>query len=168
MREDGSMTPIQSTHRTSFTAWCDNKECLADPDIQRVMERAERLTLLNTTNSEFVQILEYSPGQYYGRHHDFIEGQLLLPCGPRVYTLFMYLSDVVKGGATEFTSLGLSVLPKKGRAVLWPSVYNDRPFEQDHRTMHEAKPVLEGVKYGANLWLHQHDFKAAHRLGCTG
>ncbi|KAL1526849.1 hypothetical protein AB1Y20_015541 [Prymnesium parvum] len=168
MREDGTMTPITSHHRTSFTAWCDNKECLADPLIQRVMARAEKLTLLNSNHSEFIQILQYHPGQYYGRHHDFIHGQLLLPCGPRVYTLFMYLSDVEEGGETSFYDIGISVMPKKGRAVLWPSVLNDEPFTPDRRTNHEAKPVVKGIKYGANLWLHQHDFKSAHRLGCTG
>eukprot|EP00966_Prymnesium_polylepis_P180627 4183455-Prymnesium_polylepis.3 len=63
------------------------------------MARAERVTRVNMTNSEFVQILEYNVGQYYGKHHDFIDGQLVLPCGPRVYTLFMYLSDVDEGGA---------------------------------------------------------------------
>lgn len=56
MREDGTMAPITSHHRTSFTAWCDNKECLADPLIQRVMARAEKLTLLNSNHSEFIQV----------------------------------------------------------------------------------------------------------------
>ena len=34
------------------------------------------------------------------------------------------------------------------------------------RTFHEAKPVKRGVKHAANLWLHQHDFRAAHVNGC--
>ena len=57
MREDGSMTPIQSLHRTSHTAWCDNKLCLADELIQKVMLRAEDMTMVPQNNSEFVQVI---------------------------------------------------------------------------------------------------------------
>ena len=71
-------------------------------------------------------------------------------------------------GETDFYNLRIKVTPKKGRAVLWPSVFSDRPFTQDRRTMHEALPVKKGKKYGANVWIHQHDFKAAHRMGCSG
>ena len=42
------------------------------------------------------QVLQYEVGQYYGGHHDFIPAHSRLPCGPRVYTLFMYLSEVSK------------------------------------------------------------------------
>ena len=41
--------------------------------------------------------------------------------------------------------------PKKGRAVLWPATFNERPFEKDARTHHEALPVLKGIKYAALL-----------------
>ena len=44
-------------------------------------------------------MLQYEVGQYYGGHHDFIPAHSRLPCGPRVYTLFMYLSDVEEGAA---------------------------------------------------------------------
>jgi len=37
--------------------------------------------------------------------------------GPRLYTFFMYLSDVDEGGHTAFPLLNLTVQPKKGRAV---------------------------------------------------
>ena len=46
-------------------------------------------------------MLQYEVGQYYGGHHDFIPAHSRLPCGPRVYTLFMYLSEVEEGGETE-------------------------------------------------------------------
>ena len=42
----------------------------------------------------YPQVLQYEVGQYYGGHHDFIPAHSRLPCGPRVYTLFMYLSEV--------------------------------------------------------------------------
>ena len=91
-----------------------------------------------------------------------------MPCGPRLYTFFLYLSDVEEGGQTAFNKLGFEVEPKSGRAVLWPSVRNDDPFTADPRTKHEAKPVLKGEKYAANAWLHMYNFKAPFRVGCTG
>ena len=168
MNADGSFQAIRSSHRTSMTAWCDTQQCQADALIQRVMERAENVTRVPQANSEFVQVLQYEVGQYYGGHHDYIPAHAQLPCGPRVYTLFFYLSEVEAGGETAFARLGVTATPKKGRALLWPSVYDDRPLVQDHRTFHEAKPVIAGVKHAANLWIHQFDFKKAHRLGCTG
>lgn len=112
--------------------------------------------------------MRYEPNQYYVSHHDYIPAHLDLPCGPRLYTLYLYLSDVEEGGGTKFTNLDMEVKPKVGRAVFWPSVKNEAPFERDPRTHHEATPVIKGVKYGANAWLHMYDFKAPFKVGCTG
>jgi hypothetical protein len=60
----------------------------------------------------------------------------------------MYLNDVPEGGGTRFNNLDLTVKPKKGAALIWPSVQDQRPHDKDERTMHEAMPVIEGVKYG--------------------
>eukprot|EP00966_Prymnesium_polylepis_P075223 1745166-Prymnesium_polylepis.1 len=74
--------------------------------------------------------------------------------GPRVYTFFMYLSDVEEGGGTQFDG-GFTVQPKAGKAVLWPATLEQQPFDSDSRTHHEALPVLKGVKYAANFWIHR-------------
>jgi prolyl 4-hydroxylase len=75
-------------------------------------------------------------------------------------TVFLYLNgEGLKGGETDFPRLGLSVVPKKGRAVLWPSVFDHDPNHNDQRSDHQALPVLEGVKYGANAWIHLRDVK---------
>jgi prolyl 4-hydroxylase len=79
--------------------------------------------------------------------------------GVRILTFFMYLNDVEEGGETDFPQLGITVKPKKGQALLWPNVYMRNPDARDGRTMHQALPVKKGVKYAANLWLHQRDFK---------
>ena len=44
-----------------------------------------------------------------------------------------------EGGETSFSKLGLDVRPKKGRALVWPSVLNGNPNEWDDRMFHEAK-----------------------------
>jgi prolyl 4-hydroxylase len=68
--------------------------------------------------------------------------------GVRILTVYLYLNDVEAGGGTNFDELGITVFPKIGRALLWPSVFNDEPNEQDLRTSHQALPVEKGIKYG--------------------
>ena len=87
--------------------------------------------------------------------------------GPRLYTFFMYLSDVEAGGETRFTRLNISVAPKKGAAILWPSVLPDDPWSKDERTYHEAVTVNRGVKISANFWLHLFEFQEALGRGCA-
>jgi len=84
--------------------------------------------------------------------------------------MYLYLNDVPSGGGTRFTDLpggAVTVQPKKGQALLWPSVYSDFPDTMDPRTHHEALPVTKGEKFGAVFWVHQHDFKTPHKSGCT-
>lgn len=80
--------------------------------------------------------------------------------------MYLYLNDVEAGGGTNFDRLGITVMPKRGRALLWPSVTNDDPHKKDHRTTHQALPVEKGIKYGANAWFHQRDFKTPNADGC--
>jgi len=81
-----------------------------------------------------------------------------------------YLSDVDEGGETAFPDLRppLAVKPRKGSAILWPSVQADDNAQVDWRTKHEARPVIAGVKLAANAWIHLHDFRMAGHWGCTG
>ena len=82
--------------------------------------------------------------------------------------MYLYLNDEdLKGGGTNFNRLDVTVMPRVGRAVLWPSVLDDDPFEKDGRTTHQALPVEEGVKYGANAWFHLYDFKTPYEEGCS-
>ena len=84
----------------------------------------------------------------------------------RVYTFLVYLSDVEAGGGTRFNDLGLTVAARRGSAVLWPSLLDADLRLPELRTHHEALPVEEGVKYGANLWIHTHDFKTPSGRRC--
>eukprot|EP00913_Durusdinium_trenchii_P030442 g28517.t1 len=70
-------------------------------------------------------------------------------------TMLVYLSTVPKGsgGETHFGSLGVSVQPQKGSAILWPNVNDIGSPEK--RTIHSGRPV-EGkkVKYAMNIWIY--------------
>ena len=64
------------------------------------------------------------------------------------------------GGGTHLALRARSTLwllqahPKKGSAILWPSVTSDDLNSQLYATHHQALPVIKGVKYAANAWIH--------------
>lgn len=88
-------------------------------------------------------------------------------CGPRILTFFLYLSDVEKGGGTNFPQLDLTIEAKKGRALLWPSVLDSNPLAKDNRMFHQALEVEAGTKFAANGWIHMYDYITPQSAGCT-
>jgi len=167
--DEAQFEGIVSDARTSYTNWCVGN-CWKKPVVQSIARKAENITMIPRQNSEFFQVLRYNVGQYYVRHHDYIFGHLDLPIGPRLYTFYIYLNDVEEGGETKFHDIngGVVVKPKRGRVAIWPSVTNDDPSKKEMRTDHEAMKVKKGVKYGANLWLHQYNFHDPYKVLCTG
>ena len=166
VRPDGSYEKSIHVGRTSENAWCQ-KDCVRDPVTQQIMARISDLIDIPETNSEHLQLLKYEEGQYYHVHHDYIDYHTRRQHGVRILTVFLYLNDVEAGGGTNFDQLNITVLPKRGRALLWPSVLNDHPDDKDPRMTHQALPVERGIKYAANAWFHMRDFKTANENGCT-
>jgi prolyl 4-hydroxylase len=167
--ETGEIDSVVSVGRTSTNAWCDPKQCENDPVVQPLIERMEKLTGITREYTEHLQLLKYEVGQFYEEHHDYIEIDRMRYSGVRILTVFLYLNTVERGGATNFPLLGptgISVQPRQGRVVLWPSVLDDDPHAKDDRTNHQAMPVQEGIKYGANAWYHQRQFRTGYDLGC--
>lgn len=162
----GELGSHRSEDRTSTNAWCDQHRCQSDPNVQAILARLENLSGIHRNYSEDLQILRYYPGQFYGVHHDYIEADQHRIIGSRILTIFLYLSDVEEGGGTNFPDLDITVQPQLGRVLLWPSVLDEDPHRKDFRTDHEALPVIRGVKYGANAWLHQRKFRNAMEKGC--
>lgn len=70
-------------------------------------------------------------------------------------------------GGTDFPDLGIKVDAKKGRALLWPSVYDSDPNKDDRRMKHQALPVEKGIKFAANVWFHLYDHESAKKKGCV-
>mmetsp|Transcript_5103 Transcript_5103/g.13443 ORF Transcript_5103/g.13443 Transcript_5103/m.13443 type:complete len:401 (+) Transcript_5103:65-1267(+) len=155
------VTPV----RTSSTSWCNVPHCLSDELFQDVRDRISNITRVPWRNAEHLQVLRYHPGQFYREHHDQNSPQYSA-WGPRLFTFFMYLSDVDEGGETRFTKLNLTVAPRKGSAILWPSVKSEDPWTTEEGTYHEAVTVNKGVKYGANFWIHMFEFQEALQRGC--
>jgi len=121
--------------------------------IQVLNRKITEITGIPQENFAYPQVLRYKVGQYDLRHEDYI-AQHDRPSAPRVYTTYIYLSEVEKGGETVFPSLNLKVKPKTGRTIIWPLVNSSDPFQKDKRTEHDALPVKKGLKYGINTWIH--------------
>jgi prolyl 4-hydroxylase len=193
---DGSHEAAESTGRTSENAWCSERQgCRNETIPTRIHNRMSKVMGIPPGNSEDLQLLKYEVGQFYNTHHDYIPHQkgtkirnmfifvlrgsfaarslthLLAQtdrqCGPRILTFFLYLSDVEAGGGTDFPDLNITVMPKRGRAVLWPSVYDSNPMLKDGRTKHQALPVEAGTKFAANGWIHMFDYLGPQQLGCN-
>lgn len=152
--------------RTSSNTWCTN-QCYEDPMVKKVMARVGALTGVPESYTDYLQLLHYDVGQYYKTHHDLIDYQIHREEGPRILTLFFYLNDVEEGGGTNFEQLDITVTPKKGRMLIWPSVISEEPMTKEPRTDHQALGVIRGEKYGANAWLYLRDYKNVIRKGCV-
>eukprot|EP00977_Amphora_coffeiformis_P020714 scaffold8447_cov186-Amphora_coffeaeformis.AAC.3 len=189
---DGSAAQFVSPQRTSTNAWCMN-ECATDPKVKVVSDRMSKITGIPESYAADLQLLHYTEGQFCTYsfallvrflvdkqpltfllfldklHHDYIQAQEARPAGPRILTFYIYLNDMEEGagGGTNFPYVdNLTVQPKKGRAVLWPSVLNEDVNAEDFRTMHEALAVKKGDKFGANAWIHLRDMKNNYKKGC--
>jgi prolyl 4-hydroxylase len=90
---DGSYGSVESKDRTSSNAWCVDK-CWEDDVNTRVHDRLEKLTGIDRMNYEYLQLLSYEEGEFYGQHHDFIDYQVNRPQGVRVSSR-AYLRRVV-------------------------------------------------------------------------
>jgi prolyl 4-hydroxylase len=167
---DGQHETIEDESRTSTNAWC-LEECFNNATTQAVLQKIEELTGIPDANSEHLQLLRYQTGQYYHTHHDYIPFHLHRAQGVRLMTVFIYLNTLPEGagGGTNFPQLDITVNPVQGTVLIWPSVLSSNPNQQDHRTTHQALPVLafdllEGtppqdadehgryIKYAANSW----------------
>jgi prolyl 4-hydroxylase len=166
LKFDGTFDDEENDDRTSTNAWCDNI-CLSNKLSHQAISKIEDVTGIPESFSEHLQLLKYDVGQYYREHHDYIDFEVRRQSGVRIMTVFLYLNDVDAGGGTNFPLLNLTVMPKKGRALLWPNVLDSNPDESDPRMNHQALPVEQGIKYGANAWLHQRDYKTPESNGCN-
>lgn len=165
--EEGVQEQVVSSGRTSTNAWCDHV-CENNKDVKSVTDKIEMITGIPRGHYESFQVLRYEIDQYYNVHHDSSEEDNKVLSGPRVLTFFIYLSDVEEGGGTHFPKLNITMMPKRGDAILWPSVLSDDLTKLDHTTYHAALPVKKGVKYAANHWIHLYNYKVPNLYGCTG
>ena len=108
--------------------------------------------------AEPLSVLHYTPGQQYLPHRDYLPPNALATTegqrsGQRIYTVFVYLNDVERGGDTDFPELNVRVKPKRGRAVMFHNLLPDG--QPAARTLHAGLPVDSGEKWLATLWIRE-------------
>jgi prolyl 4-hydroxylase len=159
-KEDG----VVSHGRTRSNGWCW-QECQAHPYVRNALLKVTRAAAISKSHFEPMQVVHYNIGESYKLHHDLREDSDD-PSGQRIFTFQLYLNNVEEGGETYFPLLDIAVKPKKGRAVFWPNVYDHDPNLIDKRTAHEARPVMKGEKFVANVWMHMFDYVVPEKWGC--
>lgn len=153
---------------------CEREECLVDPFVNEVYRRVEALLGIPMTNAESLEFLRYEKGQHYRPHMDpnefgDEEGETVRS-GLRILTVFFYLSDVDGAGETAFPKAKpqkLKVKPTKGKVVVWANTLSDM-FKTNPTAEHAAIPVVQGIKYAANFWIHPASFRIAETYSGTG
>lgn len=70
-KADGTYGAHESKDRTSSNAWCI-EDCWEHETTRRVHDRLELLTGVDRQNYEYLQLLKYNEGEFYGSHHDYI------------------------------------------------------------------------------------------------
>ncbi|QGZ42160.1 prolyl 4-hydroxylase [Pseudoduganella flava] len=147
-------------HRTSEGAFLDDA---GDPLLKRLNGRIAEIMNQPVAHGEALHVLHYQVGAEYKPHHDYFDpanpgfAATLKRGGQRVATLIVYLNDVEEAGDTIFPKLGLSIVPKQGRAVYFEYVNGDGQL--DEASLHGGAPVARGEKWVATKWVRQGVFR---------
>lgn len=144
-----------ASYRISKSAWLKGEE---HPVIERINNRIDMMTNLNQDTSEELQVANYGIGGHYDPHFDFARKEeknafKSLGTGSRIATVLFYMSEPEKGGATVFPELKTAAWPTLHDALFWYNLHRDG--EGDMTTRHAACPVLTGVKWVSNKWIHE-------------
>ncbi|RLN87041.1 hypothetical protein BBJ28_00025344, partial [Nothophytophthora sp. Chile5] len=171
--QDGHENRPATDWRTSTTYWLDSA---AHPVVQDIDKRTADLIKLPISHQESVQVLRYEHTQHYDQHLDYFSvarhrknedvlKKIEYGHKNRMVTVFWYMSDVAKGGHTNFPRAGglppppsnkgcpqgVSVAPKKRKVVVFYSMLPNG--EGDPMSLHAGCPVEEGVKLSGNKWV---------------
>ncbi|CAD6186621.1 unnamed protein product [Caenorhabditis auriculariae] len=122
---------------------------------------------LDLRSSEHWQVLSYNKEGHYAPHYDYMNPKtnnaIVNLAGNRIATVLVILQTAKLGGTTVFPKLGVNIRPKIGDVIVWINILPNSLA--DHDTLHAACPILDGVKIGATLWVHE--YHQEQRLRCS-
>ena len=134
------------------TLWYHITEEMAK-NFEQAVAQCFRDYIIPKYNCEFksyepVQFLGYPPGGHYKGHNDGehfnYETRQWERLMERDVSFLFYLNDQYGGGELEFYDLGLTIKPKKGMMIAFPS-YKD--------FAHKVHPVTWGHRYSLVSWV---------------
>ena len=147
-KEDGHETNLE----TRNTLWYHITEEMAK-NLEEAVAGCFREHEAPRYNCQFrsyepVQFLGYPVGGHYLGHYDGesynFETRQWDRCMDRDVSFLFYLNDQYGGGELEFYDLGLTIKPKKGMMIAFPS-YKD--------FAHKVHPVTWGHRYSLVSWV---------------
>ena len=121
-----------------------------DVVLEIVRARIATATNLPVPVFEPPQVMRYSVGQEFRPHFDFLteseEGWAaqMRRFGQRIATFLLFLNEDFEGGETDFPSIGISHRGRRGDAIFWANVDQNR--EPDRLTFHAGRPPTRGEK----------------------
>ncbi|UIZ25229.1 hypothetical protein KXD40_009007 [Peronospora effusa] len=171
--QDGHENRPSTEWRTSTTYWLDSSSHSVVQDIDK---RTADLVKVPSSHQETVQVLRYERTQHYDLHLDYFSPKhyqnspdMLMSFEHgyknRMITVFWYMSDVAKGGHTNFARSGglphpptmkgcpqgMNIAPKKRKVIVFYSMLPNG--EGDPMSLHGGCPVEEGIKLSGNKWI---------------
>lgn len=104
--------------------------------IAGINEYGKRYPGLKITKGEQLRVARYNKGGHYAPHTDAGDSKRTLSC-------ILYLNDDFAGGNLFFPLQDITITPKPGMLVLFPSnfIY-----------IHQSTPITEGCKYAVIGW----------------
>lgn len=151
---------VSSTLRTSRSM--NFQPVTKDIALHLVERRLATLAEMPVDHAEPLAVLHYRKGEEYKPHYDYFTPEAmakeprLSASGQRLVTTFVYLTDVERGGGTDFPRLMKTVEPRRGRALLMHNCDPDRrPYPA---TLHAGLPVVAGEKWLVTLWFRERPF----------
>ena len=122
----------------------------------------ERISLfvgIPISHAEKIQLLHYEQSEKYDPHFDAFnkdtpQWEHYNIGGQRLVTVMGYLTDVYVGGETGFPTLGMSVMPRARRVLIFNNVTDDitKPHPD---SLHGGMPVGEGTKKCFTIWFRE-------------
>jgi len=95
---------------------------------------------------ETPNIIRYIPNDPDGKNYFHPHSDTwCMRTASRQLSIILYLNDVEEGGGTTFTDLNMTVQPKKGRLLVFPSFYT---------FTHQGEAPISGPKYIVVSWIH--------------
>lgn len=150
----GALQPAKDTGRIS--------DCIDSASVKEVdLAAVARFGYANLVQNFFrrqiesierPEVLRYEAGGEYRPHADADNWDAAAGVWRRAldrdFSMLIYLNDDFEGGEIQFLNFGVSLKPKAGLMLAFPS---------DHRYIHQARPVASGVKYVLAAWARASD-----------
>ncbi|KAK5975607.1 hypothetical protein GCK32_008133 [Trichostrongylus colubriformis] len=146
----------ENEEQTLYEALCRNDVPVSEKDISKLYcyYKRDRPYLVYAP----IKVQNYGVGGHFVPHFDHArkegnESFKSLGTGNRIATVLFYMTEPTYGGGTVFTKVKSVVPPTKNDALFWYNLM--KTGDGDPSTRHAACPVLLGVKWVMNKWIHE-------------